>query len=392
MMGFFKRKNQTIERVKLVQQKTANYFSFDGKLFKSDIVRGCIRPDVKAVGKAVVKHIRNYNGDLKVNPEPYMRFLLMQPNPWMTIQQLLEQVASQYFLNNNAFILINRDENDLPYELYPINAVNVEAIFSENGFLFYRFLMKNGHYYTFNALNVIHLKNDVYDNDIFGKSSSDALMSIMEIVSTTDQGIVNAIKNSGVIRWLLKFNLSLKEEDLKKNTKAFVDNFLKINVDDDSAGVAATDNKADAKQIEPKDYVPNALQMKQSIERIYSYFNTNEKIVHSSFTEDEWASYYAAKIEPFLKQLGDTFTMKLFTRKEIAFGNYIYYEASNVQYASLSTKLSFVQMVDRGSMVPDEWRALFLMAPIPGGDKPIRRLDTQQVGEDGKTKKEGGDE
>lgn len=36
--------------------------------------------------------------------------------------------------------------------------------------------------------------------------------------------------------------------------------------------------------------------------------------------------------------------------------------------------------------------ALFLMAPIPGGDKPIRRLDTQQVGEDGKTKKEGGDE
>ena len=318
--------------------------------------------------------------------------MLMQPNQWMTMQQMLEQVSSQYFLNNNAFILINRDENGLPYELYPINAVNVEAIFNDSGFLFYRFLMKNGHYYTFSSTNIIHLKNDVYDNDVFGKNSADALMQIMEIVNTTDQGIINAIKNSGVIRWLLKFNISLKDEDIKKNTKKFVDNFLKINSEDDTTGVAATDNKTDAKQIEPKDYVPNALQMKQSIERIYSYFNTNEKIVHSNFNEDEWASYYAAKIEPFLKQLGETFTIKLFTRKEISYGNYIYYEASNVQYASLSTKLSFVQMVDRGSMTPDEWRSMFLLAPIPGGDKPIRRLDTQQVGDDGKTSKEGGDE
>ena len=32
-----------------------------------------------------------------------------------------------------------------------------------------------------------------------------------------------------------------------------------------------------------------------------------------------------------------------------------------------------------------------MWAPIEGGDKPIRRLDTQQVDKDGKTAKEGGE-
>ncbi len=36
-------------------------------------------------------------------------------------------------------------------------------------------------------------------------------------------------------------------------------------------------------------------------------------------------------------------------------------------------------MVDRGAMLPNEWRATLNMAPIPGGDEPIRRLDTQVV-------------
>lgn len=390
-MGLFS-KNKTVSRVELIEQKTNNYFSFNGKLFESDIIRACIRPDAKAVGKCVVKHIREYDDDIKINPEPYMKFLLQQPNPWMTIQQLLEKVVIQYELNNNAFILINRDENGYPLELYPINAYNVEAIFDNNGYLFYRFLLKNSKYYTFNALNIIHLKNDVYMNDIFGESPIKNLEPVMEIITTTDQGIVNAIKNSSVIRWLLKFNTSLKPKDLKDRTKEFVDNYLSINNDDGVGGVAATDSKFDAQQIDPKDYVPNATQIDRTIKRIFLFFNTNEKIVTSSYTEDEWNTYYESKIEPILIQIASSFTLKLFTRKEISFGNRIGIESSNIQYASLATKLNFVSMVDRGAMVPNEWRALFGMAPVEGGNKPIRRLDTQEVSTGTDQGKGGGDE
>jgi hypothetical protein len=35
-----------------------------------------------------------------------------------------------------------------------------------------------------------------------------------------------------------------------------------------------------------------------------------------------------------------------------------------------------VALVDRGAMTPNQWREIFNMAPIEGGDVPIRRLDT----------------
>jgi hypothetical protein len=59
---------------------------------------------------------------------------------------------------------------------------------------------------------------------------------------------------------------------------------------------AAVDSKAEAIRVEPKDYVPNASQMDRTTQRIYSFFNTNEKIVKSTYNEDEWISYYEAVV------------------------------------------------------------------------------------------------
>lgn len=355
------------------------YYSWNGKLYESDIVRACIRPKVKAIGKLVGKHIRDDpNNGLQINPKPYIRILLKNPNPVMTAQQFQEKMATQLCLNNNAFALIIRNENGLPIQLYPIPAVSAEAIYDKQGVLYIRFTYRNGNSGTFLYSDILHLKSDYYDDDIFGTESGQTLAQLMECVGVIDQGIVKAIKNSGVIRWLLKFNSSMRPEDVKKNTKEFVDNYLSIK--SDTFGAAGVDAKAEAKQIEPKDYVPNATQTDRITERIYSYFNTNKKIVQSTWTEDEWNAYYEAEVEPVAIQFGEVLTAKLFTRTEQDFGNQIIYEASNLQCASLSTKLQFLSMVDRGAMTPNEWRSTMNMAPLEGGDRPIRRLDTQVVG------------
>ena len=51
-------------------------------------------------------------------------------------------------------------------------------------------------------------------------------------------------------------------------------------------------------------------------------------------------------------------------------------------FANTKTKLEFVAMVDRGAMTPNEWRYLFNMTPVEGGDTPIMRLDTAKIGGD----------
>lgn len=386
ILSKFKNKSTTATRFEMITDRGNGYFAWNGKLYKSDIIRACIRPKAKAVGKLVAKHIRETikadgSTDLKVNPDVYMRFLLEEPNPYMTGQMLQEKVTTQLQLNNNAFIYINRDENEYANELYPIPCVSAEAIYNSLGELFLKCTMRNGKTVTYPYADIIHLRQDYNENDIFGESPREALLPLMEIVNTTDQGIVKAIRNSGIIKWLLKFNQSLRPEDLKKQTQDFTDNFLTI---DNTGGAAGIDSKADAKQIEPKDYVPNAAQMDRTILRLYSFFGTNDKIVQSKYNEDEWNSYYEAEIEPLAMQLSGEYTRKLFNRRERGFGNSIIFEASNLQYASMSTKLQLLQMVDRGALTPNEWRKILGgLAPVEGGDMPVRRLDTAIVGKGG---------
>ena len=76
---------------------------------------------------------------------------------------------------------------------------------------------------------------------------------------------------TAVIRWLLKFTSSGSAPGGHQETdRHFADAFLGRN---NSKGVAGADVKADAVQLEPHDYVPNALQSQNNmLTRLYSFF------------------------------------------------------------------------------------------------------------------------
>lgn len=386
-MGLFNRL-KTVSKCKLITTDEGGYFQWDGKIYDSDIIRSVIRPQIEAVGKLNLKHIyettdENGEKNISINPQPYLRFLLMRPNPYMSMQQFLKKMQTWVELNNNAFALIIRDENGYATEIYPINAVSADALTNNTGELFIRFVLTTGKMYTFPYSELIHFRGDYNRDDIFGESNWYALKPLMEIISTTDQGIVKAIKNSSIIRWLLQYQSVSNPEKLKKAAKEFSKSYL--DTESEGFGVAAVDGSVKADQVKPESYVPNAAQMNVSIDRIYSFFNTNQKIVQSSYNEDEWNSFYESKIEPRALDIQNEFTWKIFSRREIACGNYIYAEASNLDCASLTTKLAFVSMVDRGAMTPNEWREFLKLSPLPGGNKPLRRLDTVTVNEGGET-------
>src|SRR5690606_25673122 len=154
-----------------------------------------------------------------------------------------------------------------------------------------------------------------------------------------------------------------------------------------SGGVAALDSKADYIELKNQPIMVNAAQMKELRDAVFRYFGVSEKIVIGNYTEDEWHAFYESTIEPIAVQMSLEFTTKLFSDREIGHGNEIVFEANRLQYASVGTKLALVSMVDRGAMTPNEWREVFNLSPIDGGDTPIRRLDTRPTDED----TEGGD-
>jgi len=377
---FSKFKNQkttTIAKYQMISDEGSGYFGWSGNLYRSDLIRSAIRPKVRAIGKVTAKHIRRDDKGLKVNPEPYIRFLLEEPNPFMTMQKLLEKVITQLELNNNAFIFVARDDNGYPMGLYPINSTSAQVVRDERNNHYYKFFITGGKEVTFRFEDVMHLAKDYGSSEYFGESNAEVLTPLMEIVTTSDQSIVKAIKNSNVIRWLLKWNQALRPEDLKKNAKDFQETFLSVDSEVDS--IVATDSKVDATRIEPKDYVPSEGHTGNINKRVYAFFNTNEKIIHSTYTENEWISYYESVIEPDIIQLSTLFTKVLFSRKERAYGNRIMFESDNLAFASLKTKREYANGgIDRGYLNRNEAREIFNKAPIEGGDEYIRRLDLTQ--------------
>lgn len=383
-MNFFKRlfnrKSETVTRYQIVTDKGNGTFIYSGKIYQSDIVTACLAPYKKAVGKLSPLHVRKSKENTEVFPEPYMRFLLEEPNTLLTMQKTLEKIVSPLILSGNAFILIVRDINGYPLELFPIPAVSAEAVYM-NGELYLKFIYQNGKTYTHKYDDIIHLRMNMTENDLFGEPIMPSLSKLVNLVETIDKGMEKAIKNSNVIKWLIRFNSSMRPDDMEKQIKLFDDTYMDI---DKGRSAVAHDIKSDVQQVNFQNYVPNFPITESIRQRIYSLLGVNEKIVQGTFNEDEWNSFYENSIEPIALDLQSEFTRKLFTRKERAFGNKIIFAANTLSCASLSTKLQFVSMVDRGAMVPNEWRDLFNYAPIENGDKPIRRLDTALV--------EGGDE
>lgn len=381
LLDKFKRVNkvQTVSQYKMITDEGSGYFAWNGNLYQSDIIRAAIRPKVRAFGKTIAKHIRNGPEGLKVNPDVYMKFLLEEPNPYMTGQMLQEKIITHLELNNNAFAYINRDDNGYPTEIYPITATYAEAIKNDKGELFIRFTFRNGSTVVFRYTDIIHLRKDFNDNEIFGDSPAPALTQLMEVITTTDQGIIKSIKNSTVIKWLLKFNQTLRPEDLKKATKQFTDDYL--NIDAENGGAAATDAKMDAQQVTANEVATNEKQMIETVKRVYHFFNTNEKIVSSNYSENDWIAYYESSVEPDVLQASGEYSRKLFSRRERGHGNKIIFESSNLSFASMQTKLDLVQFVDRGIFNPNEVREILNYAPVAGGDEMIRRLDTRPTSE-----------
>lgn len=381
-MGLFKKlfsnnKNSTLgTRFEMITDNGGGFYAWDGNLYRSDIIRSAIRPKSQAIGKLMAKHILNYADTFKINPDVNIKLLLEEPNPYMTGQIFQEKMTNQLMLNSNAFAYIQKDEKGTPIAIYPINAKAVENIEGKEGDLYLRFTFANGKRITIPYIDIIHIRRDFNEDELFGTSPIETLKGCMEVINTTDQGIVKAIKNSSVIKWILKFKSVLRPEDRDKEIESFIKNFLAVNKGE---GVASSDPKYDLEQIKDYSFVPNAPQIDRAIQRLYSFFNTNEKIIQSKFNEDEWNSYYESEIEPVAKQFSDVYTIRFFSRKQRGFGNKIIFDANSLQYASMGTKLNLVQMVDRGALTPNEWREVMNLSPIENGDKPLRRLDTAVV-------------
>ena len=361
---------------------TSMFIPFGRNIYKSDIVRYCIRP--------LADHTSKANPVCKDKKLEMM--LRMRPNPFMNGKAFLYKVRTMYELTNTAFIMILRDapeKGNKPIGFYPVPYASFEALQAPSGEIYIQFSMPNGQQLILAWADLIVLRKDYNDSDIAGDDNS-PILETLDLISTSNQGISNAVKSTANLRGIIKSTKSmLNPKDLKTMRDQFVEDYMGIS---NEGGVAALDATQEFKAIEMNPTITSWAQMREFRENCFRYFGVNDDIIMSKQKPEQMQAFYESKIEPFLIELSLEMTSKLFTSIEISHGNTVQYEADTIQFMSTAEKLSLVQMVDRGALTPNEWRAALNLHPLPGGDVPVRRLDTAPVDEVKDDKEEEKDE
>ena len=347
-----------------------SYFgSFGNDIYASDDVRTCIR--------ALSEHTSKANP--RCTDKRIERLLSLAPNKYMNGKDFLAKLRNILEVKNTAFVYIERDNTGKAIGFYPVPYQTFEAVEYKNGlFVQFNFSGTAATQLTIPWEDLAVLRKDYLNSDISGESNA-PLLGTLDVIGTLDKGLQNAVKSTANLRGILKSTKGmLAPEDRKKQQEAFVKDYLNI---ENEGGIASLDATQEFKEINMKPTTASAEEVSAYREKIYRYFGVNEAIIESKYTEAQYDAFYESRIEPVLVALSLELTRKLFTEREIAFGAEVWYESNRLQYASAKTKISMVALVDRGLMTPNEYRALFNMAPYEGGDEFVLRLDTSKTGD-----------
>ncbi len=375
--------NKELTQLQMLSSNGGTFFSYDGKLYRSDLIQSAIRPYANHIGKLIAKHIQNEN----INHVAQIKFLLEEPNDMMTMQQLISKAMWDLKLSGNAFVHISF-EGGMPVALHNLSPNNVDAVKDKRNQVYLRMYFGDGTERDIPYKHVIHLRGNFSENEIFGDNPASTLVDSMEVVHTTETGIKNAIKNSSVIRWLLLFKQSMREDDIKAKAKEIQKTFMSL--ESDFGGVAAVDAKYDLKQVKDESnlYLPDNHVQNTFIARIKAFFGVSDAIINNTYTEDEFASWWEAECAPIVKQLSEEFTRKMFSRNQRSHGNKIVFDTGALMFASYKTKLGLTQLADRGVLSLNEYRSI-LNLPLMKEDRFIIRREYGGLDE---VTQEGGDE
>ena len=354
--------------------KTWSYRGFSGNLLEVDLIRACIDALARNIAKMQLQPVlRRRDGQKAVDTASDIAKVLAHPNPFMTTYDFLYKVAALYYAGNNVFIWPEYDGGSL-VAIWPIFYKQARPV-TLNGNLYIKFDLKFTRTYTAAWEDLIVLRNHYITDEIFGEANN-ALLPACELLDAQNQGIINGIKNSATIRGILKSINVLKEEDLKKAKKQFIDDNLSLA---NSGGVIAIDGKFDYQNIESKPYSVDAESMNAAKQKIFDYFGVNEEFLQNNFTADKYEAVYEGRLEPFAIMLTQALTYGLYTERERGFGREIEAGMAKLKYQPIDRITSLIAATNQlGLFRRNEYREMLGYGPLTddeGGNQILISLN-----------------
>lgn len=352
------------------------YTSFGENIYASDIIVQSIRCKANEFKKLDPRHIRTTDGVQSVINDSSIARVLKRPNAYMTTADFLEKITILLELTKNVFIYptwfkTKGGETHLN-GLYPLKPSEVQYLTDDAGTLYINFKFANGYEVTIPADSVIHWRkdygvNDYFGGGMFGGNDNAGLLTMLQRYDQLTQSIAKALECSCQINAAIKVNTYSETDALKEKREQF-----EKDIQENKSGLLVMDMSSEFVNI-PRDVkLVDAETLKFFYDTILRANGTSLAILNGDYSKTQKEAYYEHALEADIKSLGQAITRVLFNNRETSFGNEIVFYPNAIQFMSMENKIAFAQIaMPAGSLMKDEFRALFGYAPLPDGQGQV---------------------
>ena len=370
----FKRKKPVLahERSSVISNRASYFTRFSGNAYENDIYRAAVDSIARNAAKLKGTHVITSTDNRREGDNYLNRILQVNPNPYMTAYDMIYKLVTHYYLHNNAFAFLQKDERGYLQGIYPLSPQNIEYVTDEAGEMYCKFLFNNGKEITLHHSEVFAVKRFYNSDELLGDSNN-AIFPTLEVAHAQSEGMKNSIESGATIRGIIKTNNLVNEEKLRFIKETITAQYFGTS---NQNGLLPIDSSFDYIPLNNTTVVIDENQIKGIKTKIYEYLGISENIVNSTYSEDEWAAFYESVLEPLAIQFSLELTRKVFTPREQAFGNSIIFEANRLQFASNETKTNIIkELMPLGLLTVNQALDILNLPPVEDGDKRIQTLN-----------------
>lgn len=357
------------------------YTQFGSSIYASDVVQQVLKCIVDELKKLQPTHVRQTDSD----PQPIrgnVQNILDNPNPLMTSSEFLEKICWLLLMNYNAFVIPTyytwteqeRDESGnlitverRRYEaLYPIKPIQVDFIEDASGKLFVKFYFEDGYNTTIAYSDVIHIKynysvNEFMGGDQFGQPDHQAILKTLELNHTLLQGVAKAMKASYAINGIIQYNTLMDEGKTEKALKEFEEKLMKS-----ESGILPLDLKSQVNMFDKKIALVDKPTLEFVDSKILRMWRVPLCILTGDYTPQQYEAFYQACLEPIIISISQAFTKKMFTQRQISFGNKIKLYPKELIFMTMDQTIRMIEVLSpTGALYENEKRSALGMRPDP---------------------------
>lgn len=350
------------------------FSQFGTNIYASDVVQQAIKCIVDEMKKLNPTHVRYKDND----PTPVkgnVQDVLDNPNDLMTTSEFLEKTMWLLLMNYNAFIIPTYytwiddktgAERRYYESLYPINPTQVDFIEDAAGRLFVKFWFRNGDTTTVAYDSIIHIKynysvNQYMGGNEMGQPDHKPLLETLQLNKELLQGVAKAMKASYAVNGVIKYNTIM---DDGKTDAALRD--LEIKLQKNVSGFLPLDMKADFTPLERKVALIDKPTLEFIDSKILRNWGVPLEILTGNYTKEQYEAFYQKTLEPLIVALTQSFTKKIFTRRERAYGNKIELYPKELIFMTVTQTLEMINMLSpTGGMFENEKRVALGLRPLP---------------------------